>query len=616
MQSTPHTLVPPGTSGCDPNPVTYPLTHHQETELARLGLRSTDFHVFVDHFVGHRFNYIVRELSDRSWRSAGKRLLRNGHLVSHLAGERFLGTGARWDRSLGAKGRHVTSYVIIDLDFHGDMEQLVRESVEHGATSTPEWRDLLHRYDDVCRALGSPSIVFRSSESGGLHLYYLLTHLVELHDLRTPSGDRGAVIRLLRAHGLDETPGRVEVYPRGQYRVRGQKNRVRLPFGRGCVALDSELNRITTGTPLDDLRAIVDRLERGAITLIDPEYWTEEAANLPRADMRRCSPSKASRPRKTEPPGDESDHNVSALWRDGLTGPRQLNDALWALAGDLRRRGVSIEEARARLSDWLDRRHNGFSRTYNASRPIAHEEVGEVIGRRFALTRHVGGWGDLPGLSEWEAASLIAATCHDHQLADPQTGEVLSRFKVQHLGFELLRRSKQWVLREIRWRIADFHGDEQAIRTGVRSESDLASQVTSFWPDPSQPQFIVPVPYRLRLNIPGVGKDAQWSHWRVLQNAGLYQGSRKASAEAHRAATYHVALDFGGLSDHPVELPALDVALKKLLAADDVHALYSRHYAKRVRRADGPSLAGGDDIAIATIQSLLRFFACNTKAAA
>jgi hypothetical protein len=188
-----------------------PLTKRQKRQLAAIGV-SVDAFAFFQRFVGHDFSFITKR-EGRDWALARHRTpLNNSLLVSHLSGRRWVGTGCRWD---AAVRRFVTDYIAIDLDHHGDIE------------------DLVDRYDRVVRALGAPTFVFRSSENGGLHVYYFLTEPVELHRLRRPNARYGAVVELLAAHDLIEANGSVEVYPRGHYRVRGTQNRLRLPFGRG-----------------------------------------------------------------------------------------------------------------------------------------------------------------------------------------------------------------------------------------------------------------------------------------------------------------------------------------------------------------------------------------------
>jgi hypothetical protein len=169
-------------------PNALPLTKRQKRQLAAIGVSVADFEFFL-RFVGHGFSFITKR-EGRDWSLHHRTPLNNSLLVSHLSGRRWVGTGCRWD---SAARRFVTDYVVIDLDHQGDAD------------------DLIDRYDRVVGALGAPTFVFRSSENGGLHLYYLLTQPVELHRLRRPSGRYGAVIELLAAHDLIEANGSVEV---------------------------------------------------------------------------------------------------------------------------------------------------------------------------------------------------------------------------------------------------------------------------------------------------------------------------------------------------------------------------------------------------------------------
>jgi hypothetical protein len=575
-------------SGQPSHPAVRPLLPKQKRQLAGMGLRIKDFSAFATCFVGHLFDFIQRRPTDAHWQLIRKRPLTNALLLLHLRGRRWLGTGCRWDPTLGVKGRHASSYLILDLDYHGDWVQVGAQSAADGAVDDPAWRDLLRRYDAVVRALGTPSIVFRSSKTGGLHSYYLFTHVVELHRLRDPDGSRGAVMQLLAAEGLVETPGQVEVYPRGQYKRRGPQTRIRLPFGRGSLALDPDtMNRLTLGGPRADLCRFADRYERDAVRLTDPDDWIRCARESVAGGAapfvaKKKSPSVARRSQGAEPRDDAAaGPGVGSLWLKGLGGPGQLNAAIWRLASDLRRRGASCTEATERLHRWLDEKHNKCSRTFNASSAGAHQEVEDVVARLFARPGVSRDWGALPGLSGWEARALIEATRHDHQIADPNTGELIGRFKLQQLGFELLRRGKQWILCELRWRMADL-GDEGA-EGPARSALDVA--VSSFWPDTARPEFIVPVPFNLRQAIDGVGKDTQWALWRVLQHAGVFRLGRVASADAHRAATYRVALDFGAHASEEASFSSLTAALHSILTAEDVGSLYTKHYARRIRAA-------------------------------
>jgi hypothetical protein len=88
---------------------------------------------------------------------------------------------------------------------------------------------------------------------------------------------------------------------------------------------------------------------------------------------------------------------------------------------------------------------------------------------------------------------LIEATRQDDRIIVPTTGELLKRFKVQHLGFELLRHGKQWVLREIRWRLAEIATSHRNLAPGSLSMGqELYSMIVGFWPDPTKAEFVVP----------------------------------------------------------------------------------------------------------------------------
>jgi hypothetical protein len=110
------------------------------------------------------------------------------------------------------------------------------------------------------------------------------------------------------------------------------------------------------------------------------------------------------------------------------------------------------------------------------------------------------------------------------------------------------------------------------------------------------------------LQIAGVGKDSMWQLWRVVQGTGLYRLHRGASADAHRAASYRVSLDFGVWSEHPLELDCLATALNHLLRPEQIQRLYSRHYARVIHAAPSPRLipSDGQELAFTAVQQLLR----------
>jgi len=543
------------------------LTRRQEQRLARLELTVPDFLCFRRRFVGHPFCYITRRGEGR-WYLVKDQPLSNELLISHLEGRDFwVGTGCRRDR--GSK-RFVTDHVVIDLDAHmGDM-------------------DLRARYDRVTRVLGRPSLLFRSSRSGGFHLYYFLSEPVELHRLRAPDGRGGAVMRLLAAAGLLEVPGSLEVYPRGHYRNGPTHNRIRLPFGAGSRLLDPDSLLPNTAGTSSDLRLVRGRFDDGTMETLDVVGLLDRAAHCPAVPYpTACGSPKASPSRaQTRPPTD-----LPALWATGLTGPKQLNRSVSALGFDLHHQGIPQDVATDQVVGWLHAHHNGQSGTYNRSPDGAVQEVKDILARiyrRRPTPRH---WGPVPGLSAFEMQSLLHALDGDAVLADPETGELASRFKAERLAFELLGHAKQWVLatgspiyRRIRERSPDA-----TLTPATRAL--LLRQLDAWWPDPTQPEFVVPVPYNLRLRIDGISENLQTPLWHVLLRAGLFRPRQPASVVAHRCATFAVTLDFGAWSVEPTSFVSLEAGLVHELSSQVLRQRYSRHYVQRIRRAGARSLS-------------------------
>lgn len=537
------------------------MTERQEQRLARLELAVPDFLCFRRRFVGHPFCYI-RRWGEGPWYLAKDRPLSNELLISHLEGRDFwVGTGCRRDRK---SKRFVTDHVVIDLDVHvGDM-------------------DLRARYDRVTRVLGRPSLLFRSSRSGGYHLYYFLSQPVPLHRLRAPDGRGGAVMRLLAAAGLLEVPGSLEVYPRGHYRNGPTQNRVRLPFGAESRLLDPDSLLPSTAGPSPDLRLVRRQFEDGTMETVDVVALLDRAAHCPAvADPTPPGVAPPARPTPvpTRPPQD-----LPTLWATGLTGPKQFNRTVSALGFDLRHHGIPEGVATEQVVTWLHAHHNGQSATYNRSPAAAVQEVRDIVARIYRRRPAPWRWGPVPGLSTFEMQSLLRALESDVVLADPETGELASRFKTERLGFELLRRAKQCVLADggvvYRRIVGERRGGDRT--PSVRAM--LMQQLAQVWPDPTQPEFVVPVPYRLRVSFEGISEGAEAPLWRALRRSGLFRMRQPASALAHRAATYAVTLDFGAWSATAQRYRSLERGLVHERGPSVIRQRYSRHYAQRIRR--------------------------------
>jgi len=529
-----------------------PLRAQDEEAIAELGIGVPDFLFFRLMFVGSPWTYATKRVTDRDWSLRRGQPLSAPLLIEHLRGARWVATGAK---KIARTHHFVTNWLAFDLDFGGDVA------------------DLYRRYDGVLSAFGRPGLVFRSSDSGGLHLYYFLDDLVHLHQLRKPDGD-GAVRRILRTVGLDEVSGQVEVYPRGNYLMRGMGNRLRLPFGAGSMLLDQEslLPAVTPWRALEDLKFVRRQFTDGKIEPL------ESAALLERA----WAPSEPRKPRRRSGHRAADDdiarreEYVARLQAVGLTERNEFNRAVSALAFDGFWSGATEDATTASIVEWLERGfHNGLSDTYSADSEGAIQEVRDVVTRIFKRHRP-SVWGPVPALTESEVRFLLEAT-GGNVLSDPATGEVLNRFKVQRFAFELQRRAKQYVLTT---------GGQAWSRSmcDIGAESGLGT-LRNLWPDPGSDEFIVACPYALRVSLPLVSEKTVGACWNAVKDAGLFRLHQASAWPKPSCERYRVRL---GFSENERHFDSLDIAVRALLEPADIRRLYTRSHARRVLAATVP----------------------------
>jgi hypothetical protein len=215
--------------------------------LIRTGYDLEDWRFLLANFVGSRSGFAFRPLrTDASWYTKHG-FLTDAQIIGHLANRYWVGTRSRFD---SRRRVFITPLFAVDIDAGDDAA------------------DQRRRYEAVLKALDvEPTAVFRSSESGGFHLYFHLDGLTDLWHLRTKSGS-GAVADLLGAHGIVEQNGHVEVYPRGRYRNTGPQPTLRLPFGLGCSLLNPETLEPRHADPHEDLPAVRSEFAAKAVSLV------------------------------------------------------------------------------------------------------------------------------------------------------------------------------------------------------------------------------------------------------------------------------------------------------------------------------------------------------------
>jgi hypothetical protein len=530
-----------------------PLRSEDLGRLTRLGISEADFDYFRDTYVGDRFTFVRRRVGSLKHRTVDKRPLSNSELIRHLEGEAWYYTGC----APSTRG-HVATWFLVDLDSHQNPS------------------DLWQRYDRIAQVFGYPHLLHRSSTSGGLHLRYFLDVPRRLEDLRRPTGDGGLLIDLLQAAGLEERPGRVELYPRGKYKT-GTQNRIRLPFGAGSRLLDP----FDPGVPLtcsaiDDLK-LAARLERdGKIP-----RWRAPAAPPERSGTRyqRASPCRPRRRTTARGPRPAT----AALRHGGLHEAGEFNGAIFRLAQDLAYQGMGHGDAERTLHEWLDNHHNGSSNTYNASPAKAHEEVAAVVARVYASYRPIRP--PRPRLSVADLSRIVNATWEDSAVTDPTTGVIYPRLKVQRYLAKIHIAAEQWVLGRASSALGmTWHEVRtQCLAKGVVPDP-YPEDLAAIWPDSRVPAFIVPIPYRLRCVLEGTSERQQWSFWRIACASGLLRAVRCASAWGHRAATFELRLDFTE-PNGDAQPPFLEAYLARSYSMRDLKRKYSRHYVRVIRQA-------------------------------
>jgi hypothetical protein len=577
-----------------PNPVSTfawrPLNEKQIDQLAAIGLGISEYEFFRDHFVGHPFNYGHKPLGKEWYSPKPQSRITHGLLIGHLEGRYHLSTYCARRALPNMDARYVTDRFVIDLDAGGDE------------------RELLARYDAVTKALGVPTLVFRSSSSGGLHLHYWLDEQVDLHRLRTPEGE-GLVPRLLAASGLQEAAGQIEIYPQASYRTLRSGNRLRLAFGAESRLLDPRaLDPLTSPSAMSaqvaDLKFIRSGVASGEIEPISFSDLFERMMSTPWLSTTRSGNSRRSNLARD---GSET----AALLQHGLTAHGQLDRALGLLAFKHKREGTDMEGAITAIERWVHANHNGHSRTYNqhpnSIRAIIRERVVRAYSSGAAKWEARGSagvlrkWATVGGLSRWEASHLLNGTSSG---CDRITGEEVNRYRFQNLCFAMMKEAKRWILTKGQ---EAWEAVEQEFAPGTEAFARaLLTRCSDFWPDPARPSFIVAIPYNHRLRRGGLSRGTLTTYWKAAQSIGLFELAHKAKAFRHRCEHYRVELDFAAF-DSGMIYGTLDALLVAELSTQDRKKGYSEYRAKLLNSFERNSqMSQPVDAHVCAFESFLR----------
>ena len=283
---------------------------------------------YVELFIDERRHFYVREREGKAFFHKARRL-RDEDIMRHLRGEQWIGVvRAPKTRILG-----------VDLDAKG------------GSLDARE--AMVKRYQRIAGTL-PPSLVVRSSESGGLHLYWFLDEEVDT------AGLVDAVGEFFRGLGLEVRAGAVEIRP-----TTGQC--LRLPFGRGSVLLRPVLLEPYADIG-SDIPATVDFLSTAASPIPVGEFWSKIRSGTLGADRlgagtwqsasrggafsstQNSAPTPPQRASQTE---DSLALRVRELERNGIPAEGQRHNAQFDIIRQSYLDGLPRDECATRVRNFL-----------------------------------------------------------------------------------------------------------------------------------------------------------------------------------------------------------------------------------------------------------------------
>jgi len=190
--------------------------------LAMLGIVQAELELFKWWFVVVGFPYLLQKIvpslgmHGNFFHTKTKQVMQDGLILDHLLHNKYIISTERcW-----AEPPYDTPYtqtLTVDLDRHPV------SNLRGGGDPL----DFQRRLTTTLKALGTPDFMVRSSESGGMHLYYCFSKCPEAVVL-------GRVRERLALYGESTSPGHIELYPSGA------GSHLRLPFGWGSWLLNQD----------------------------------------------------------------------------------------------------------------------------------------------------------------------------------------------------------------------------------------------------------------------------------------------------------------------------------------------------------------------------------------
>ena len=257
---------------------------------------------------------------------------------------------------LGFRAAESVNLFVLDFDNHGGGPARQREINEQFFKSLVYFE--------------RSAIGFRSSDSGGIHLYVFLNDFIRLEDMRPVIKHYLNILNL---------PENTEIFPDAG---RG----LRLPFGKGNRPLPDGIDSLINCSKTDrqnwflnwfynDCEPLnVNQLH--SIRQQIAEYEPVKPKAGPKAKKQDQTTA-----REFDPATDAKDSKiVRRLITEGLRPGDDRNDALLKLAYHyIKKLDYPKAQAQNKLFAWIDNRHNGNSDTYNRDRQEVYRHIRNII---------------------------------------------------------------------------------------------------------------------------------------------------------------------------------------------------------------------------------------------
>ncbi len=281
-------------------------------------VKNTDVEIFEEYFVKRRQPFLIKSSED--WYER-KGLLTSNHVINHL-NEKY------WCAAFG--NRIMTKKLCFDIDNHNDKTTEVQES-----------------YDYLIDCFGITPLVFQSSESGGLHLYYDLEKWFPQDEVN------------LHIEQIIAKKNNIELR-------RTKTKSLRLPVGKNSYLLDFNTLLPLSFDKLEQMNEIKLMIENQKIEPLSGEELFQDIS-IEKGISKVMGNS-------------EFILDMQDLFEHGLYLPSSRNESLLMLNWYFQAiEGKKPHETAPILKRWIAEKHNGMSKDWISSPVGVYKQIDSMV---------------------------------------------------------------------------------------------------------------------------------------------------------------------------------------------------------------------------------------------